>query len=995
MTLVAVAPNKYSKGFKGTEDKIPSAYQVLDLREALERVYRTDAHLVAYVVDGAVHQPRINKSGISSFPESVSVGVFFCDIDNPGHGPWTEELHEAAIRDYETIAELQTAGVYHTAHGRRIVQPIAEPIKVADVEPYLAGWLLGLERAGLCVDWDCKDWTRHFRLPHVRRDGISRKAPFLLLDRMRPIEPPPPVAAPEPAKRASSRRTARPEVVGNWSDGIDSSWEPLVKKVAEAIRAVTTEWHMLFLALAGALLSRGAPPEQVPALVRSISLATGADSKTASREAGARTTVQRWLSAEPCTGFGELSKSWPSVASALALGAPAPSLTGEPPVERTTLDKADTTLLEAIRQAPDGLTLIAAECGLGKTAAAIEVAVERAGKPYASANAKGTRAPAQSKTAISVDKNTLAQQVVDELAKKGVAARRLFGPLSCKDEQGNPICQIADVARPLVEGGQPMQWELCRGRDMERCPHYEGCTARDGIEGPSDARVIVGTHSLLSALDAEAGSTGLLVIDEPPALLETVVITGEDLDGAERCLGWFDGRFGAAMLPALQAVRAWTARVGDLEVATAIHQAIQSSDSVVLPADLAQARRSAKLDESADAVACAMSAPLEEKRGKAPPISYVYLRMARDSAEKATRLGAASRVLRTIHHALCSETPVAVRVELRAEERVFVVTQCNEQLAKVAKRQGAVVVTDANAELHRPILRKVVGYEPRLHRFAAIDGAPITRTLQRWPSANRKSWLRDGRLEITEDFIAALESLFAWAVENPVASKLGIITLRPIEMALRAARGEPVEGAWEPLDDARVRLGYIVRAWPGEIVWGHYGAVRGLNSMADVDCLATLGDPWPNLGLVRSDVAFLGLAEMWEPRMEAMCKAELEQAHGRIRAVHRTKPGRALHIGNVMPSGSGWTATLVDMRDGPTKQAKSAGPAELWQIVSEIGGIRAAAALAGVEPKTMARYVTAERAIPADIFRELLSWWQGDRTAGPIKNISLIGLAVR
>jgi len=972
VTLVAVAPDKYARGFDGSGRVVPEAYEVLELREALGRVYSTDAHLVTYVVEGATRQPRVNKLGLPKFQSRVSVSVFFCDIDNPGHAPWNAELIEAAQRDYDAIPALQSTGIYHTQHGRRIVQPILEPIDAGEVEPFLKSWLRSLSDAGLPVDWACRDWTRHFRLPHVRRAGIATRSPFVLLDRMRPIAAPEPE---QPAPAATRTRTARPvsPMPETWAADVPEEWKPIVQRLADAALTVPTEWHALFLAIAGALLSRGVAPELVPAIVRAVSIATRADSRTGDREAGARSTIARWAAGGPITGFGELLRRWPDVAAAFDVPArdvPAAA----PPV--FSLGEVRTALVDAIRRAPDGLTVIAAECGIGKTAAAIEVASERASKQHASPKAKGLRAPAQSKTAISVDKNALAIQVVAELRSQGIPTRRIFGPLSCKDASGEPVCKLADVARPLVDGGQPMQWELCRGRDIERCPHYDDCEARDGAEGDSDARVIVGSHSLLSALDGEAGSTGLLVIDEPPPLLESLVLTGEDLDTAERCLGWFEGTYAGAMLPALQATRAWVARFAELDASATLTDAVRSCDRVVLPEDLAQARRSAELDDDADAVACAIAAPLDERRGKAPPISFVHMRLARDSASRAESLGAASRVLRTLHHGLTSETPVAARVEERSGERVLVVTRCNEQLAKAVKRQGAVVVTDANADLHAPILRKVAGYDPPLHRFAAVDGAPIRRSMIRCASATRTSWLRAGSLEVSDGFVSALEALFAWAREEPTARKLGIITLLPIEMALRAARGEQVDRVWEPLDDARVRLGPILQGWPGELVWGHFGGVRGMNSMADVDCLATLGDPWPNLGLVKSDVAFLGLTQAWEQRVDAMCKAELEQAHGRIRAVHRTKPGRALHIGNVMPSGSGWRLDRVDVREPIAHRAHSdrARP-ELWQVVADLGGVVAAASLVGVTRQSMAKYVTGSRPVPAEVLRELTSWW--------------------
>jgi hypothetical protein len=48
--------------------------------------------------------------------------VLCCDVDNPGHGDWNAELEAQAAAEYSELAVLATAGVYHTAHGRRMVQ---------------------------------------------------------------------------------------------------------------------------------------------------------------------------------------------------------------------------------------------------------------------------------------------------------------------------------------------------------------------------------------------------------------------------------------------------------------------------------------------------------------------------------------------------------------------------------------------------------------------------------------------------------------------------------------------------------------------------------------------------------------------------------------------------------------------------------------------------------------------------------------------------------
>ena len=137
MTRVAVAPNKFSKGFDGSGRKPALSFEVLDLHDALTRPFPTDAHLVAYVVEGATKQPRINKAGLPFFEGRVEMGVFFCDVDNAHHSNWNRELLHAALAQYDSLEILQTVGIYHTEHGRRLVQPIEQPILASEVEPYL------------------------------------------------------------------------------------------------------------------------------------------------------------------------------------------------------------------------------------------------------------------------------------------------------------------------------------------------------------------------------------------------------------------------------------------------------------------------------------------------------------------------------------------------------------------------------------------------------------------------------------------------------------------------------------------------------------------------------------------------------------------------------------------------------------------------------------------------------------------------------------------
>ena len=207
--------------------------------------------------------------------------------------------------------------------------------------------------------------------------------------------------------------------------------------------------------------------------------------------------------------------------------------------------------------------------------------------------------------------------------------------------------------------------------------------------------------------------------------------------------------------------------------------------------------------------------------------------------------------------------------------------------------------------------------------------------------------MRSGKLREEPSLFNALRALLSWAKEDSDAASLALITLKPIRLALEAALrpDDPkIREDWRAAGQKPRTLGSLVaklrpilKSWKGEIVLGHYGAVRVLNNMAHVDCLATLGDPWPNLDAVRRDAAYIGQEDNWRERVEGLCRAELEQAHGRLRTIYRKRPGRALHIGRVLPGGSGWCGGKVEIRAMPSGRPSAVDPMTVQELESVIG----------------------------------------------------------
>lgn len=361
---VAVAPTKYEtawpRGPRHDRENPRSSYERLDLEEALTRVYTSDAHLVTYVVEtSATHQPRLAKASLADYPIATTTQVLCCDVDNPEHAPTTREMLYAH-------PPLETEGIYWTRAGYRLVQPLAAPVPTREAEAVLYAWLLRLEARGVPLDWSCRDWTRHFRLPNVRREKHGDyRSPRIDLSRMEAITIAP-VAIPERVHPRPRRRPltphAPPPVYS--AEPLPASWAALAGELAAVARVKAGERHRFGLALGGALLHCGVPEEIVPAMVRTVAALTGATAPQ-HHEINARRTVERRRQGIAVTGLPALWDGWGSVANLLTHAtAPAPSL-------------APVDMPRVFVEAGDGLTILAAECGAGKTHAAEALACAR------------------------------------------------------------------------------------------------------------------------------------------------------------------------------------------------------------------------------------------------------------------------------------------------------------------------------------------------------------------------------------------------------------------------------------------------------------------------------------------------------------------------------------------------------------------------------------------------------------------------------------------
>jgi len=959
------------------------------LLEALAAEYGTEAHIAAYSVtrDGVAldRQPRVRKDSLPWLRAQgfeVVTTAFMADADTPGHIPWTEELLAAFRALWASgVGPLATCGMYLSPKGYRLVQPLDHPLPVEDAEARLRTWLRQLVAAG--VDprvEDVHDWTRLMRTPHHRRPTGVVRSPWVDLGRMVRIAPPEPArdALVPVRRRASPRGPVGGGLVPMFVAEVPPGWEGVADALGAAIRdTVRADWRRCYLALAGALCDRGCPSAGVPAVVGRAHAVDQSysdwETVLGDRVEIARSTVVRWTNRLDVAGYTMLARDWPAVAAALdattTSGAEARVLAQlrAPAPKPVPVAEAVATIERELASAPAGVTLIAAPPGTGKTHAVAEYAQ--------SLPAIGKRAAPGARVAVSSPTHKLAKQTAAKLDR----SLHLFSPPSHTGPDGRPTCIYAEAAGALAAGGQSAALEFCEGRGRAPCEMVASCPAYAGQEGDPHATLVTGVHGLVRQLRAKAGAAGLLVVDEPGEVLSTERVTADEVDTARRYLDAFVSRYARAIRPALEALAAWMAEAPLDDALVPLPQALAAGARSV-PLEVLDA---AGADPEADPAAVVLSelggAIDPAARSKAPPLTWSSVVRARASAARAHELGAASRVLDLLYRGATGAVPYGARIDDRSGDRAVTLTGPNADLLAALAHEGPVVVLDANAALHAAGIAKAIGYAPRLVELAVADGAPIARTVLVCPAATRRTWLPSGVPDWSA-ILPALRAALAWASEDPATQRVGLILPRELHVAVAhalrpdaPATAALVKSSRVPrraLDAARTELAPVLGAFAGEIVTGHYGALEGLDYMADCDATITLGDPRPNLLAESDKAAYLGLDA--DGRLDALAAAELQQAHGRLRTVHRTRPGRQLHVGTVVPGG--WAGLAVDVRRMPSGRPRTAAAgmdgAEMRTAREGAGmGLRELARALGVSDKAVRRYESGEREIPEAVVR--------------------------
>jgi hypothetical protein len=281
------------------------------------------------------------------------------------------------------------------------------------------------------------------------------------------------------------------------------------------------------LALAGACYARGVPLEQGPTLARAICAASG---ETDDRPQVWETTAEKVRAGAPHTGYGHLARHWPSLAALVDTAFPSDGGARE---AREELDargvpaeisgsEASPELAQAIRNAPLGLSIVAATEGAGKTRATVEVLRERA-----RAAAHYQQVPSTAKVVYVAPDHAVASAVAAQLAGERVEYWR--GVLSVRSADGSPACRHHLAVLPLTAAGHSVQ-TFCEGCDQDgNCPAQDGAKVSLGAGRPV---VVVTVHAYLAEVLKWAGPSAMVVIDEDPECLAAHTLSRGDLEAA-------------------------------------------------------------------------------------------------------------------------------------------------------------------------------------------------------------------------------------------------------------------------------------------------------------------------------------------------------------------------------------------------------------------------------------------------------------------------------
>jgi len=761
-----------------------------------------------------------------------------------------------------------------------------------------------------------------------------------------------------------------------------TAFASLVSDLAVEVAQIPDGKHGVYMAIAGALLGKGVSDAELIAIVAEVATRCR-DPKAQKRIADARSSIRRFRAGEDTTGLTTLRREWARVAMVIARQFPTTDAIpliqhgGDASEELLPLTESTAKIVDLVRRLAESseprLEVLKVPMGTGKTTIALETLLR-----------------ANTKVAVAHPTNRVA---VEQFARLQLfdpsAVARRFGVLALIDERGKPVCRMASTVEILQPSGVPVPQKIC-----VRCVHRENCRAVAGVEGPGNARILLGTHALTKVLADHVEKGGVLVLDEMPPLTTHAEISPTELREAASCLA---AVFPAAITRIAELVLHLLAAGGAFQtsnVLNAIEQAVAGWGEGEVKQRLIEAHMFAHgTDDALDAsdapeplevntegtlgqqvVALFVATLARWPHHRVPPMNSHTARALATGRndDLARRVAMASRTLALLQRALNPANEL--KMIAYRENGGLAVTLPNEALVDALTRCRKVLVLDASAS--RGAIQRIASSRATLHAWTIPDGAPVRRILLLAAQGAKSRLL--SRFGVRWSLLLAL---VVDALNHcPEGATILLVTHKVCAEELKRR----LSGR---LDRSRAELALAEWVKLGRLVVTHFGALRGRNEFdgigwADLDGVVTVGDPWPDVGVVGDERDALALDEETRDSWNIVhVQQELAQAQGRLRTVRQSKPTVAIHVGRIMPAGWHSLATVIERPVGRRATPPSIDPEELGKLVASLGTVSEVSKRIGCSERSLRAYLKGERAMPRQALERLNSECQNESSA--------------
>jgi hypothetical protein len=448
----------------------------------------------------------------------------------------------------------------------------------------------------------------------------------------------------------------------------------------------------------------------------------------------------------------------------------------------------------------------------------------------------------------------------------------------------------------------------CKYRDShpryydEECPAYRDATNESATQCRITIHQMTRLAETLSSmmirnLDGSDTRERILVLDEPPPMLHTMELTKAAVDAAVATVGMAQPAIRGRFEPLF------------LEFAARFAEGKITADQTGV--DVLSERMGSALREHGDLTLAAVA-----QHGLIDSAAA----FRRGQVAKGLALFSQLREVAWMSERRCAHGINGEKLLITARAPWV------RQVRRWQSQGGRVLVLDATARHgdYRVLMVPKADWGNLRSCTVHVHDAPtVARCFMRWASGPRKHHLNADETPRWSEFQGVLRAIASRVAEH--GGPLGIITDKPTAKALveEFKRVREDANAQSPLPEEIVQ---VIRSGIDTNI-GWYGNHRGLDAWSTCRVLVTLGDPYPRVEEARSEAEFLRRNE--HAHQHRRCLAEIIQASGRARAVHRSSPILVLHFGKSMPSAwfaPQWaTAEVVPPTKGRPKKKLSGG----------------------------------------------------------------------